>query len=100
MSYLTVTFSTLGVQNVISNGCWGVTAITSKKAARMKWSQNTEQFLKLLAQYGCHDELMRWLIYMTVVFCGDLEAFRLRIAPLFLSPPGIFHTEFVRPDCG
>ena len=36
MPHVTCAFSTLGVQNVIPNGCWSVTAITSKKPSTWK----------------------------------------------------------------
>ena len=34
MSHVTYAFSTLGVQSVISNGCWIVTVLTPKKPGK------------------------------------------------------------------
>ena len=36
MSHVTCAFSTFGVQIVIPNGCWSMTAITSKKPSAWK----------------------------------------------------------------
>ena len=43
-------------------------------------------------QYGCCDELMRWLICLAFMWqLCFLWGFRLRVAPLSLSPPCMTH---------
>ena len=75
MSYLICTFSTLGIQNLIPNGCWSVTAVTQKSQANEKITE-TEHHLKLSVQCSWQDKRMQWLIYMglwQLCFYGDLD---------------------------
>ena len=73
--YIICTFSTLGIQNVIPNGCWSVTAITHKSQSNEKVTE-TEYHLKFSVQCGWQDEMMQWLIYMGLwqwCFYGDFN---------------------------
>ena len=63
-----------------------------QKAERMERPQKTEQHLKFSAQYGCGDKLMRWLICLAFMWqLCFLWGFRLRVAPLSLSPSCVTH---------
>ena len=73
--YIICTFSTLGIQNVIPNGCWSVTAITHKSQSNEKVTE-TGYHLKFSVQCGWQDEMMQWLIYMGLwqwCFYGDFN---------------------------
>ena len=94
MPHVTCAFSTFGVQNVIPNGCWSVTAITSKKPSA--WEDHRKANTIWNSQRGtvAVNELMRWLICLAFMWqLCHLWGFRLRVTPLSLSPSCVTITK-------
>ena len=80
MPHVTCAFSTFGVQNVIPNGCWSVTAITSKKPSAWEDQRKPNSIWNSQRGTVALNELMRWLICLAFMqqLCF-LWGFRLRV---------------------
>ena len=92
MPHVTCAFSTFGVQNVIPNGCWSVTAITPKKPSA--WEDHRKPNSIWNSQRGtvAVNELMQWLICLAFMWqLCFLWGFRLRVTPLSLIPSCVTH---------
>ena len=92
MPHVTCAFSTFGVQNVIPNGCWSVTTITSKKPSA--WEDHRKPNSIWNSQRGtvAVNELMRWLICLAFMWqLCFLWGYRLRVTPLSLIPSCVTH---------
>ena len=103
MPRVTCVFSTLGVQNVIPNGCWSVTAITSKKPSAYAHGKATD-LENRIAYKILSTVRLPWQVnamvnlpgfYTAVVF---LWRFWLRIAPLSLIPSCVMWKKTARKN--
>ena len=94
MPHVTCAFSTFGVQNVILNGCWSVTAIMSKEPSA--WEDHRKPNSNWNSQRGtvAVNELVQWLICLSFMWqLCFLWEFRLRVTPLSLSPSCVTITK-------